>query len=366
MAMKKKKILFVINTISGGGAERIMQDLLFRLDRNEFELFLYVLYWTGKEENVVPADVKYFIGSARTIYGPLINLFHLFWVVLRVNPDSILSFLWQANILSAFTAFVTGKKILLGEHTLPDHCMEEYSLKAIRKKLLGAAYRSADKAVAVSDNAKKSLVDYFSLKEDKAVVIENGIDVAKIQGLSLEKANCPYGEYLISIGRLEPVKNFSYLLDIIYQLRIKFGIDLPLVIVGEGKERVALGAKAARLGVRLFMPGFLENPYPLIKGAKLFLVTSNYESFHLGIIEAMACGTPVVSVNCPGGISGIIRSDENGILVGPADTQVFAGAAARILNDKELASRLAANARTMAEKKYNIQLMISKYESLLQ
>jgi hypothetical protein len=116
-----------------------------------------------------------------------------------VNPDSILSFLWQANILSALVAFLTGKKVFLGEHTLPDVCMEEYSLKTVRKKILGAAYRSAAKAIAVSDNAKKSLVKYFDLKDNKVAVIENGIAVAKIQRLAQEKASCPYGEYLISI-----------------------------------------------------------------------------------------------------------------------------------------------------------------------
>jgi glycosyltransferase involved in cell wall biosynthesis len=155
------------------------------------------------------------------------------------------------------------------------------------------------------------------------------------------------------------------LLDVIYQLRVRFGVDLPLVIVGEGKEHNSLVIKAARLSIRLFAPGFLENPYPLIKGAKILAVTSNYESFHLGIIEAMACGTPVISVNCAGGISGLIRTEENGILVEPGDKDGFAAAIVRILSDKELARKITGNAQSMAEKKYNIELMISKYESLL-
>ena len=364
--MKRKRILFIINSISGGGAERIMQDLLAGLDKNEFELFLYVLYWTGEEHSLVPGHVKYFIGSPRTIYAPFFNLIHLSWVFLRVNPGLVVSFLWQANILSAFVAFLTGKKLFLAEHTLPEFCMKQYGMRMFRKLLLTAAYKSADKVITVSDNAKKSAVKYFDLRDDKVVVIENGINVAKIQKFSDEKIEVPFAEYVISAGRLEPMhKNFSFLLDIIYLLKLKNNIDIPLVILGEGKDRKDLEKKAADLGIRIFLPGFIENPYALIKRAKVFAVTSNYESFHLGIIEAMACGTPVVSVSCPGGISGLIRSFENGILVEPGDADAFAAAVAKLLSDSGLARKFTEAGRSMVENKYNIQLMVGKYGALL-
>ena len=244
--------------------------------------------------------------------------------------------------------------------------IRQYNLKSVRKQILAAAYRSADKVITVSGNAKKSVAGYFKLPDDSIAVIENGVDVAKIQKLSDEKFSCPYGGYLISVGRLEPMhKNFSFLLDVAYQLKSKYHIDMPIVILGEGKDRVNLEQKAVTLGIRLYMPGFVENPYPFIKGAKVYAVTSTYESFHLGIIEAMVCGTPVISVNCPGGISEIITSGENGILVEQSDKDAFASAIAKVHNDIELTRILSANAKIMAENKYNIQLMVRKYEALL-
>ena len=118
--MKKKKILFVITSISGGGAERIMQDLLAGLDKSEFEPFLFLLYWTGKEKILVPENVRYFIGSPKSVYGPVINLIRLFWVVMRVNPELIVSSLWQANILSAIIAFFTGKRFICQSIRFPN------------------------------------------------------------------------------------------------------------------------------------------------------------------------------------------------------------------------------------------------------
>jgi N-acetylgalactosamine-N,N'-diacetylbacillosaminyl-diphospho-undecaprenol 4-alpha-N-acetylgalactosaminyltransferase len=153
-------------------------------------------------------------------------------------------------------------------------------------------------------------------------------------------AVAPAGPYIVAAGRIMPNKNFPLLL----RAYAEAAPEARLVILGEGPERGALAALAASLGIadRVDMPGFVANPFAVVARAALYAMPSNAEGFPNGLVEAMACGLPVVATNCASGpseilagrsrdaISGRIDVDA-GALVPTDDVQAFATALAEVL-----------------------------------
>jgi glycosyltransferase involved in cell wall biosynthesis len=148
---------------------------------------------------------------------------------------------------------------------------------------------------------------------------------------------------VVACGRLKALKGFSTLIDALAVVRER--VPAHLWIVGEGEQRASLERKIARLGlggcVRLL--GFRPNPYRYMAAADVFALSSRFEGFGNVIVEAMACGAPVVSADCPYGPREIIEDGVNGILVEPASAASLARGILRVLEDKELKRRLASN-----------------------
>src|SRR3546814_10670758 len=128
---------------------------------------------------------------------------------------------------------------------------------------------------------------------------------------AIEPAFSIQGSYIVAAGRLVPNKNFGMLIEAFAQS----GLPGSLVIMGEGPLRGALEARIMQLGLegRVHLPGFLENPFAVLKRASLFALPSNAEGFPNGLVEAMACGLPVVAANCASGPAEILlnRSRES-------------------------------------------------------
>jgi len=361
--MKKKKILFVINSIQRGGAEKILQYLLKGIDRELFEIYLFLLFARPNEKGLIPEDVTFSSSTSKGNY--LSILIKLVRFIIQTNPDLIFSLLWGANILSAFAALLTNHKLFAGEYTIPSVCMKQYSFPFLRKKILGSAYRTANKIIACSETSKKDISNFFGIQAENIVMIKNGIDVQNIKGLSNENVGVPYNDYFISVGRLEKEKNFAGMIENIYNLRTETGINFPLVIVGEGSLHKELEEKAAALKIRIYMPGFLSNPYPFIKKAKIFLLTSSFESLPLNILEAMVCGTPVIAEDCPGGINEVIENNKTGIIIPKNNPKAFSESVKRLLNDDSFRRLITENAYSAVTRNFSLPAMIEKYNNLL-
>jgi glycosyltransferase involved in cell wall biosynthesis len=158
-------------------------------------------------------------------------------------------------------------------------------------------------------------------------------------------------------------KGFSHLIDAFVLLRKV--IPAHLWIIGEGELRQELEAKVACLGlgncVRLL--GFQSNPYKFMAAADVFALSSLWEGFGNVIVEAMACGVPVVASDCLHGPAEIITNGVNGLLVPPSDDQALSRAMLRVLTDQALRERLSANGRARAED-FQARTIASAYERL--
>jgi glycosyltransferase involved in cell wall biosynthesis len=191
---------------------------------------------------------------------------------------------------------------------------------------------SADHVIAISQRLRDDyLVPIAGIPARKVTVIYNPVQSQKVraaaeQPLTEDWSGELEGGFLLAVGRLELQKDYPTLLKAYALLRNK--IRLKLLILGEGTERPGLEALVRELGLEkdVLLPGHSTNPFRYMKKAKLFVFSSKHEGFGNVLLEAMACGTPIVSTDCPAGPSEILEGGKWGRLVPVGDVQALAGA----------------------------------------
>lgn len=171
---------------------------------------------------------------------------------------------------------------------------------------------------------------------------------------------------LLAVGRLGPEKGFDRLIEAFAQLAPSFP-DWRLCILGEGSERRSLERLTARLGLaqRISMPGTVGNVGDWYEAADLYVLTSIFEGFPNSLLEAMAYGLPVVSVDCDTGPRDILRGDVDGILVPPNDATALVIALQRLMDDEQLRAAYAAKAVDVRQR-FSIQNIMRQWQALLE
>lgn len=223
----------------------------------------------------------------------------------EVKPHVSLSFLNRANVVNVLAA--KGACVISERSNASAHLPGLRNLPA--RALVSLTYPRADRVIAVSGGVADDLAQNFGVPRNKLVSIANPIDVEAIVARAAAEPSCkPDGDYILAAGRLVKSKNF----DLLIRAYAQAGLSEGLVILGEGRERAALEALARDCGVadRVSLPGFSANPYPLMRGAKLFVLSSNDEGFPNALVESMALGTPVIATNCASGPSEILAETE--------------------------------------------------------
>ena len=165
--------------------------------------------------------------------------------------------------------------------------------------------------VCVSSGVRDSAIAAFEqgdIQPASLQVITNPCPIDSIRALAREpEPDLPASPYIVNVARLVPQKGHALLLEAFARVRTQH----ILVIVGDGELRASLEAKARSLGIaeRVLFAGKRKNPYPWMAGAGLFVLASEYEGLGIVLTEALACGTPIVSVDCPGGVRDVFKGD---------------------------------------------------------
>ena len=167
------------------------------------------------------------------------------------------------------------------------------------------------------------------------------------------------------MGRLVPVKGFDMLLSSFAPLVTEFP-DWDLTILGNGSLMGELKAQAAKLGIenRVNLPGFVNPPFEYLKGADLFAFTSHSEGFGLALMEAMACGLPAVSFDCPSGPGEIIRHEVDGLLVPPMNIEALRENLRRLMNNEEERKQMGERAKEVLQRFAPSEIM-KKWERVI-
>ena len=306
-----KTVLFLIPTLTGGGAERVIVTLLRHLDRSRFQLTLAVV---DSRQAVfrgdVPDDVEFIDLGCTRVRQALPKIIRLIW---RRRPDVVFSTLGHLNLALAMlrpllprqTRHVARETIVLS-HNLPSLSWPSAWAFAYRH-----FYGRVDRLICQSDDMRTDLVDGFGFPATRAVLIHNPVDVPRIQmlarqaiGMDAAWSSAPLR--LVAAGRLHPQKGFDVLIEALARLDRS---DWRLLLLGEGESRGELENLARKSGIagRIDFAGFKPNPYPYFAHAHAFVLSSRYEGLPNVILEALACATPVIASPAPGGVRTLLQ-----------------------------------------------------------
>lgn len=331
-----------IPTLMGGGAERVT-----------------IMIANGLADEGKPVDLV--VGNANGPYGDLISknvnvvdfktsrlLFALpqySKYLFQRKPRLVLSSLGHANVATVILAkLITPKtKTVISIHNslkTPSEKKNFAPFYQIVKRLHSTIVNQADHIITVSQGIRTQILDLYRISPSKVTAIYNPLDVKHIEKMSTQNAGHGWLDdgslpVIIGVGRLTEQKNFDLLIRAFS--KVKEEVPSRLVILGEGEDRELLERRVQELQLsdNVLMPGFVDNPFAWIQKSTVFAMSSGWEGLPGVLLEALACGTQVVSTDCETGPYEILEGGKWGKLVGVGDRDGLSQAIIEVLQQRE-------------------------------
>jgi glycosyltransferase involved in cell wall biosynthesis len=351
-----KKVALYTPNLHGGGAQRVIVNLANAFSDLTIETDLVVANYSGPYRRNIGTNVNVKKLNSTRAFTSLPGLIEY---LRRVEPSVLVSTLMYANVLAAAAHFLSGSKsklVLRETNSISGSYTQDITFKdRLVFSAAYGAYRCADRVIALVESLSSEIQQVFGLSENKVQTIHNPVDLNRISKLQNEPVRDLKTEkqVLLGVGRLSRQKDFSTLLRAFARIHQR-NTGMHLVILGEGEERPNLEALAKDLGINenVSLPGFVDNPFAYMSAADLFVLSSRSEGCPNVLIEAMACGTPVVSTDCPTGPDEILEGGKWGPLVPVGDDEALANAIMSTLEDPPVRSdQLVDRARDFASEK---------------
>lgn len=343
-----------MHELKAGGAEKLLIDILKRVDFSKYEISLLLIEKTGIYVEKIPSNVKVsFIfqegEKPRRIFNTKLvrNIYRKMLLWLRLPKfayyDTIISFMEGDSL--RYHSLITNRARNNVSWVHIDLKQNHWSLNYFwdREEEL-CSYKLMNSVIFVSEQAKNAFHDLYPDVENLRVIL-NLIDKKEIVNkASREVVSRPDNFLICGVGRLVEQKRFDRFIDVINELENR-GHDVSGWIIGEGSLRKNLEIQATVTGnVKLL--GFKENPFPYVNIADLFLLTSDSEGFSLVVAEAMALGKVIVSTNVTGPAE--LLSGNAGIITG-FDVKEIADSIETVILDKNKANKYSINAAKRAD-----------------
>jgi glycosyltransferase involved in cell wall biosynthesis len=309
------RVLVLLPTLRGGGAERVMLNVLRHFDLNRFEPMLAVI--DGRDADLAaelpPAVALHDLRCTRVSRAAP----RLLALVVRLRPHVVLSTVSHLNLMLALLRPLLPRTTRLMAReavNLSDYLAQE-NMSVLWRLGFRRLYRRFDRVICLSRSMRDDLCAHFGVLQRNALVIPNPVDGPRLRELGGPEARPePAAGRLVAIGRLAPQKGFDMLIDALARCR-----DLPLQldILGKGPAGPDLQRQIDSLALQgsVRLRGFVANPYVFLRQADALVLSSRYEGMPNVVLEALACGTPVVTTPVPGALE---------ILQGSAHGQVAA------------------------------------------
>lgn len=349
----RRKIVFFIESLKIGGAEKSLLSLLNNLEAGTYDVDLVIIQKGGELEkfipkwiNFKPLKLKYSLTSR--IYFKILNKLHpkthkaqLFWKAFEGDIEALedeydVAIGWGQGFATYFTAEkIKAKKKFAWVNV-------DYDKAGYKFKYDKPIYKKIDKIIAISDYVKGLLKNY--IPNDKIEIIPNIIDSTEV--ISLSEMPIKSNQYLqcskfkiVSVGRLAKPKAFDLAIETAHCLK-KRKVDFSWFIIGEGSERKYLEGLIEKKGLKdtVILLGFRENPYPYIKFCDIYVQTSLFEGLGRTLIEASILSKPIVSTNFPT-VYGIIEDEKTG-LIAEMNAEDIAGKIERLILNPDLKNGL--------------------------
>ncbi len=330
--LDSEEITFFLASLRGGGAERVMLTIINELASKGFQVSLILLraegpYLSDVHKSVVVTD----IGVNRAV----LSLPFMIRYFRKYKPNVVLSALPHINLVTCWARRFSGveSKIIITEHNTLSRSVKHATTTRGRwlPLFMRLTYRSADTIIAVSNGVADDLSTMLKLRRNQINVVYNPVVSEHLRNNSNEPADHPWltshkVPVILGVGRLTEAKNFNALIHA-FSIVVA-SIPAKLIILGEGEQRDSLEAIIGQLDLadKVDLPGFTNNPYPYMKCADLFVLSSIWEGLPTVLIEALSCGAKVVSTDCPSGPREILENGKWGTLVPINNVEALANA----------------------------------------
>lgn len=349
--LPRMRIAFVIYSLAAGGAERVASTLInYWVGAGEQ---VTLVTWDSVEKDFYPIDarVKRMVlgltsesnNRREFITNNLRRIRSLRALFRSCEFDVIVSFIDKGNVLVLLATLGLGVPVIVSERVDPRKYPVGTVAAALRRVLYPLAQAVVVQTAGISQWARRIV------RKEAIYVIPNPISE---QFLGSHRANGTSAHHtVVAMGRMEPEKGFDRLLTAFSKCAERHP-DWILRIVGEGAERARLQALAVKLGLesRIRLDTVTKKPERVLRDSDLFVLSSRYEGFPNVLLEAMACGLPVISFDCASGPGEMIRDGIDGVLVPPDDVEALAKTMDRLMGAPRERQRLAARAVEVRER----------------
>ncbi len=359
------KILFFIETLSGGGAEKVLQNLVNNMDKEKFDITVQTV-WKENPEKYLNKNIRY--KYIYPCYSTLNNYKYRLSVLLKtiyplhIKDDYDIEVAYLECGATKVISTSTNKKAKKLSWVHCDLSKKMSNLDKFKKKSVNW-YKKFDKIACVSQDVEKSFKSIYGNEFDTEVIY-NVIDDYSIR----EKADENVEDYsfeekiptIVSVGRLSKEKRFDRLIEA-HKALLDEGFFNKLLIIGEGDERENIEQLIKSSGVQktVTLSGFKSNPYPYIKKADLLACSSDYEGFSSFVAEGLILRKAIVTTNCTG-MEELLGSSQYGIIT-EFNAQALAEGIKKLLTDNSLKEKYESNASERS-KSFSIEEAVKKTE----
>lgn len=345
-----------------------MMHLANNIDRSRFEPVLAVGTTEGPYAKDMRDDVVVYPLHAQRSRAAVPAILK---AVRTMKPQAVISTLGlNFAVAIASPLFPRGTRTLLREGSTASAYLEAIALQSqTRARIYHWSHRFlyglADKIICQSEFMKSDLEQVYHLPESKLTRIYNPVDFARIDALAAD-GSTPFegeGPHLLTIGHLYHAKGYDFLLPAFARVLQRYP-NATLTFLGDGEDRQKLQDLAQQLGLgeAARFPGFNDNPFRWLKHADLFISSSRYEGLANVILEAMACGTPVVATDCPGGNREVLDQGVTGWFAKTEDIDSIGETILQAIEALPTVNRELIRAK--CEERFSVERIVAQYEAL--
>ena len=358
-------IVLVISSLSCGGAERVLSNMAdywaeagHRVTVLTFDDGSSIFYPLLESVQCNPLNIT---SQSKSWTDGLMNNLKRIHVlrkyILQSEPDCVISFMYSTNILVLLATRFLSCKIIISERNYPIYSKEKRKAWFWLRKTL---YPLADHIVVQTDRIK----EYFRSYNRSVQVIPNPVKVDPESLYNKPEVLLPACNKLVAMGSLTTQKGFDLLIDVFANL-YRHHSNWNLIILGDGVLKNELKSRARELHIEnaVFFAGRVKNPFSIMSRCDLFVLSSRYEGFPNALLEAMGCGLPVVSFDCPTGPNQIIQHGINGLLTPSEDKDRLKEALHILMVEKETRERMGKKASYVG-KQYAPDKIMALWEKL--
>jgi len=353
------KILFIIPSLSAGGAEKVMSFLAQNISSKKFKTKLVVI---GFEK-----DNAYDISDVETVYLNNASVGKAFLPLLKLvhseKPNVVLSSLSHLNAIMGYVSYFNPKTIFIGRQTIVQSAQKNFTGRTgFKTKLFNFAYylgyKGLDKLISQSSDMKNDLVQNQGVNDEKVVTINNPVSQNFKVKDKIPEINNSY--QFITVGRLTEKKGHIRILNILSKFKSPFNYT----IIGDGQEKANIEELAKKLNLNdkiTYIP-FTDKVNIYLTNSHVYLQGSFVEGFPNALIESISVGTPAIVFNAPGGMNEIMINGENGYLVD--NEEMFSEKLEIIVNNLKDYAPIKVSAEV--RRKYSSTQILSQYENLFE